>query len=177
MESSKIEKILVYLVTIVIIGLVSYIFLRVEKSVDQNTSAVGMLSERVAKLEASIGLISKIDSGSGRVHTPELQITELLNVEGIKFKVRMASELDKDGSPVELRKRFSLRKDKRMYVHLEWLDQAGEHRVVVRWIMPDRRIYTENIYDTNFVIRDARAERAQNSSIIISMQPLHERPL
>ena len=37
-----------------------------------------------------------------------------------------------------------------MYVCLSWIDQAGEHRVVVKWIMPDRRVYTENIFDTNF---------------------------
>jgi hypothetical protein len=151
MNGSKLEKVLVYVVTVVVVGLASYVYLRLEKTVDINTDNLRVLSERLSKVEGSLGILSKLQSGGAiKVHSTKFDLGELLNVEGIRFKVRLSPGLDEKNAPAELRDSFSLRKDQRMYVHLEWLDLQGEHRVVVRWIMPDRRVYTESIYDTKF---------------------------
>ena len=59
----------------------------------------------------------------------------------------MTSGVDSDNNPVDFRTAFSVKDDKKMYVYVNWLDMMGDHRVTVKWIRPDQKVFAENIYD------------------------------
>ena len=145
----KSERILIYLVTVVIVGLVGYIFFKTDKSVEENSLRLHNLSDRVSKLEGSIGILTKSGGTSGKVSSVELE-QPMIQKEGIKFKVLMTSGIDKEKDPLDFREKFSAQKDNKMYVFVYWPGLVGDHNVTVKWIMPNKQIFNENIYDTTF---------------------------
>lgn len=145
----KSERILIYLVTVVILGLVSYIFLKIDKSVERNILVLQDLSARVSNLEGCIGILSKSAGSSGNISSTELELP-LSTKAGIKFKVIMTSGVDKESDPIDFRDKFSVNKDDKMYVFVYWPGLVGDHNVRVKWIMPDKQIFNESIYDTTF---------------------------
>ena len=151
----KSERVLIYLVTVFIAGLVGYIFLKTDKSVEENSLRLHNLSERVSKLEGCIGILTKSGGTSGKVSSTELGLP-LIEKEGIKFKVIMASGIDKENDPLDFREKFSAQKDNKMYVFVYWPGLVGDHNVTVKWIMPNKQLFNINIYDTTFKTPDWR---------------------
>lgn len=79
----------------------------------------------------------------------------MMNKDGVRFKAMMSSSIENE-RPVDSRASFSVQDDDRMYVYVYWSELEGDHRVVVKWIMPDQRLFNENIYDSTFGTADWR---------------------
>ncbi|MDA2915794.1 tetratricopeptide repeat protein [Nitrospinae bacterium AH_259_B05_G02_I21] len=73
----------------------------------------------------------------------------LIKKEGVRLKALLTSGVDK-GYPIDDVTTFNVNENERMYFYSYWTDIVGAHRVTVKWIRPDKRLFAENIYDAHF---------------------------
>ena len=136
-----------------------------EKALGPNHPRVANMLKNLAKLYREMGrddeakkLLARskrsalgISKSSGKVGkmTPTELIQAVEEKGGIRFKVMMTSGVE-DKNPIDFRTTFSINDDDKMYVHVNWWDMVGDHRVTVIWSAPDQEIFAYNIYDSTF---------------------------